>query len=111
MVAQILGAMCAAAVIYGNYRGAIDAFEGGSGVRTVPGYSQNATAGIFGTYPAEFMVRPHWNRTDIHSALLTPVLDQKRRVLVRDDRKCTADVHNLCLERRKPTQCASRNLS
>ena len=55
MLAQILGAMCAAAVVYGNYKSAIDVFEGGAGIRTVPGYSETATAGIFCTYPAEFM--------------------------------------------------------
>lgn len=54
-LAQILGAMTAAAVVYGNYKSAIDAFEGGPGIRTVPGYSQNASAGIFCTYPAAFM--------------------------------------------------------
>lgn len=50
-VAQVLGAFCAAAVVYGNYKLAIDAFEG-VGVRTVPGASPNATAGIFTTFPA-----------------------------------------------------------
>lgn len=29
LVAQVLGAMCAAAVVYGNYKSAIDTFEGG----------------------------------------------------------------------------------
>ena len=52
--AQVLGAFCAAAVVYYNYRAAIDVYEG-PGVRTVPGYSENATAGIFCTYPAPFM--------------------------------------------------------
>lgn len=55
MVAQVLGAMTAAAVVYGNYKSAIDTYEGGAGIRTVPGYSENATAGIFCTYPAAFM--------------------------------------------------------
>ncbi|KAK3676242.1 glycerol channel [Recurvomyces mirabilis] len=55
MLAQVLGAMCAAAVVYGNYKSAIDTFEGGAGIRTVPGYSPNASAGIFCTYPAAFM--------------------------------------------------------
>ncbi|KHN96572.1 aquaglyceroporin [Metarhizium album ARSEF 1941] len=53
--AQLLGAMTGAAIIYGNYRSAIDAFEGGTGLRTVSG--PNATAGIFCTYPAPFMTR------------------------------------------------------
>jgi aquaglyceroporin related protein, other eukaryote len=49
--------MCASAVVYGNYKSAIDAFEGGANIRTVPGYSETATAGIFCTYPAPFMTR------------------------------------------------------
>lgn len=49
--------MCASAVVYGNYKSAIDAFEGGPGIRTVPGYSETASAGIFCTYPAPFMTR------------------------------------------------------
>ncbi len=40
-----------------NYKSAIDQFEGGPDIRTVPGFSPNATAGIFCTYPAEFMTR------------------------------------------------------
>ncbi|RKF82158.1 Aquaporin-10 [Golovinomyces cichoracearum] len=56
-IAHILGAYCAAAVVYGNYKNAIDLFEGGSGVRTVPGSSKHATAGIFATYPQEFVTR------------------------------------------------------
>lgn len=54
-VAQVLGAMAGAAVVYGNYKSAIDVFEGGRGIRTVSG--DTATAGIFCTYPAEFMTR------------------------------------------------------
>jgi aquaglyceroporin related protein len=57
LLAQLLGAMCASAVVYGNYKSAIDVYEGGPGIRTVPGYSANATAGIFCTYPAEFMTK------------------------------------------------------
>ncbi|KAL3423519.1 aquaglyceroporin [Phlyctema vagabunda] len=53
MLAQTLGAFCAAAVVYGNYKSAIDQFEGGK-MRTVPP-ALNATAGIFCTYPAEFL--------------------------------------------------------
>ncbi|KAM0326109.1 hypothetical protein ACHAQA_006702 [Verticillium albo-atrum] len=52
-VAQLLGAMAAAAVVYGNYKSAINAFEGGTDLRTVTG--PNATAGVFSTYPASFM--------------------------------------------------------
>ncbi|PYI36552.1 aquaporin-like protein [Aspergillus indologenus CBS 114.80] len=57
LLSQVLGAMCGAAIVYANYRSAIDAYEGGSTIRTVPGYSSTATAGIFSTYPAPFMTR------------------------------------------------------
>ncbi|RDA94233.1 hypothetical protein CP533_0587 [Ophiocordyceps camponoti-saundersi (nom. inval.)] len=53
--AQVLGAMAGAFIVYGNYKSAIDHFEGGAGIRTVSG--PNATAGIFCTYPAPFMTR------------------------------------------------------
>ncbi len=56
-LAQVLGAMCASGVVYANYKSAIDVFEGGAGIRTVPGYSETASAGIFCTYPAEFMTK------------------------------------------------------
>jgi len=52
---QLLGAMCGAFIVYGNYYYAIDQFEGGAGIRTVTG--PTASAGIFCTYPAEFMTR------------------------------------------------------
>ncbi|KAK3071607.1 glycerol channel [Teratosphaeriaceae sp. CCFEE 6253] len=55
--AQVLGAFCASGVVYANYKSAIDTFEGGVGIRTVPGYSPNASAGIFCTYPADFMTK------------------------------------------------------
>jgi aquaglyceroporin related protein len=59
VAAQVLGAMCAAAVVYGNYKSAINVFEGGADIRTVPGVGNdsNATAGIFATYPAPFVTR------------------------------------------------------
>lgn len=57
MLAQLLGAICGAAIVYGNYKSAIDVYEGGPHLRTVPGYSTTATAGIFCTYPAEFMTK------------------------------------------------------
>lgn len=57
MLAQILGAMVASGVVYANYKSAIDVYEGGATIRTVPGYSETATAGIFCTYPAAFMTR------------------------------------------------------
>ena len=55
-LAQLLGAMTGAAIVYGNYRSAIDAFEGAAGARSVTG--ARATAGIFATYPAPFLARP-----------------------------------------------------
>ncbi|KAL4810888.1 aquaporin-like protein [Aspergillus unguis] len=56
-LSQLLGGMSAAAIVYGNYKSAIDAYEGGAGIRTVPGYSDTASGVIFCTYPAEFMTR------------------------------------------------------
>lgn len=56
-VSQVLGAMAGAFIVYGNYKSAIDVYEGGPNIRTVPGYSETASAGIFCTYPAEFMTR------------------------------------------------------
>ena len=58
-IAQVLGAACASGVVYANYKSAIDVYEGGAGIRTVPGVNNatNATAGIFCTYPAAFMSR------------------------------------------------------
>jgi aquaglyceroporin related protein len=53
-IAQLLGGMAGAAIVYGNYRSAIDNFEG-YGVRTVTG--NTSTAGIFCTYPQPFMTR------------------------------------------------------
>jgi aquaglyceroporin related protein, other eukaryote len=55
MLAQILGAMCASAIVYANYKSAIDVFEGGPDIRTVPGYSETATAGIFCTVSSHFL--------------------------------------------------------
>jgi aquaglyceroporin related protein len=56
LVAQTLGAMCASAVVYANYLSAINAYEGGPNIRTVPGFGSNtSTAGIFCTYPAPFL--------------------------------------------------------
>jgi len=57
MVAQTLGCLCGAAIIYGNYKSAIDQFEGGPNIRTVPGYSLTATAGVFNTYPQPFLTK------------------------------------------------------
>jgi aquaglyceroporin related protein len=57
MFAQTLGAFVASGIVYVNYKSAIDVYEGGPDIRTVPGYSSTATAGIFCTYPASFMTR------------------------------------------------------
>jgi aquaglyceroporin related protein, other eukaryote len=56
-VAQVMGCFCGAAIIYGNYKSAIDVYEGGAGIRTVPGYSDTATAGVFNTYPQPFLTK------------------------------------------------------
>lgn len=45
VLAQVLGAFCGAAIVYGNYLGAINVVEGGGDIRTVPG-----TASLFGAY-------------------------------------------------------------
>jgi aquaglyceroporin related protein, other eukaryote len=52
-----MGCFCGAAIIYGNYKSAIDVYEGGAGIRTVPGYSDTATAGVFNTYPQPFLTK------------------------------------------------------
>ncbi|KAH6894686.1 aquaporin-like protein [Thelonectria olida] len=52
---QLLGAMAGAAIVYANYKSAFDMYEGGPGIRTVG--LENSTAGVFCTYPAEFMTR------------------------------------------------------
>lgn len=54
-MAQLLGAMAGAFIVYFNYRLAIDNFEGGPGIRTVGG--NTSSAGVFCTYPAAFMTR------------------------------------------------------
>ncbi|KAG8906165.1 hypothetical protein FRB99_007479, partial [Tulasnella sp. 403] len=48
--AQLLGAFFGAFLTYGLYHNAIDVFEGGRGVRTVP-----KTAGLFGTFPLPYV--------------------------------------------------------
>uniref|UniRef100_A0A915IM87 Aquaporin-3 n=1 Tax=Romanomermis culicivorax TaxID=13658 RepID=A0A915IM87_ROMCU len=50
-LAQYLGAFLGAAFVYAVYFDAIDRFDGG--IRMTTGY--NATAGIFATYPQEFL--------------------------------------------------------
>jgi aquaglyceroporin related protein len=53
-IAQTLGAFTASLVVYANYKSAIDAYEG-VGIRTVTGFSNHSTSGIFATSPAPFM--------------------------------------------------------
>lgn len=55
-LAQFLGGFVGSAIVYANYISAIDWFEGGKGIRTVPP-AKKATAAIFCTYPQEFMGR------------------------------------------------------
>jgi aquaglyceroporin related protein, other eukaryote len=55
VIGQVLGAFCGALIVYGNYISAIDVYEGGAGIRTVPGYSETGTAGMFWSVPADFM--------------------------------------------------------
>ncbi|KAF8470352.1 aquaporin [Gautieria morchelliformis] len=50
MFAQLMGALCGAACVYATYFHAIDIFEGGQGIRTVPG-----TASLFATYASGYM--------------------------------------------------------
>ena len=45
MLCQLLGALCGAAIVYGNYVDAINIVEGGQHIRTLK------TAGLFGTTP------------------------------------------------------------
>jgi len=49
ILAQVLGGIVGAAIIYGNYRQAIDIFEGGHDIRT------RATAGLFDTYALDYL--------------------------------------------------------
>ena len=56
-IAQVMGCYCGAAIIFGNYRSAIMAYEGGADILTVPGYSPTATAGVFNTYPQPFLTK------------------------------------------------------
>jgi len=51
MVAQLLGGIVGAALIYANYFHAIDVVEGGRGIRTL------VTAGIFSTFAVGVLLR------------------------------------------------------
>ncbi|KAI6042724.1 putative aquaporin 4 [Pisolithus marmoratus] len=50
ILAQLLGALCGGGIVYANYYHAINAYEGGSNIRTISG-----TGGLFGTYAADYM--------------------------------------------------------
>jgi len=48
--AQVMGGVVGGGIVYANYFHAIDIFEGGRGIRTVPG-----TASLFSTYALDYM--------------------------------------------------------
>ncbi|KAG8738517.1 hypothetical protein FRC10_006763 [Ceratobasidium sp. 414] len=50
ILAQILGGLTGAGLVFANYHRAIDLYEGGPGKRSVPG-----TAGLFATFPLHYM--------------------------------------------------------
>ncbi|KAG8703371.1 hypothetical protein FRC09_004196 [Ceratobasidium sp. 395] len=50
ILAQIVGGWVGAGIVYANYHRAIDIFEGGSGIKTVPG-----TASLFATFPLPYL--------------------------------------------------------
>jgi aquaglyceroporin related protein, other eukaryote len=86
-LAQTLGAMVGSAIVYANYQPAIDAFEGAPGRRSVPGFSPNATAGIFCTYPAAFMSRTG----QFFSEFLASALLMFLIFTIKDDKNLGAD--------------------
>ena len=45
ILAQLLGGICGAGIVYANYYHAINLYEGGSDIRTISG-----TGDLFGTY-------------------------------------------------------------
>lgn len=45
ILAQLLGGICGAGIVYANYYHAINLYEGGTGIRTISG-----TGDLFGTY-------------------------------------------------------------
>lgn len=53
---QFLGGFIGSGIVYANYISAIDWYEGGRGIRTVPP-AEKATAGIFCTYPQPFVTK------------------------------------------------------
>lgn len=52
LFAQVMGALCGAAIVYGNYYAAISIAEGGTHIRTIPEQFHGAagTASLFSTY-------------------------------------------------------------
>lgn len=54
-LAQVLGAMMGAMVVYANYVSALDLLEGDRGLRTADIFSVTSSAGVFSTYPAPFL--------------------------------------------------------
>jgi aquaglyceroporin related protein, other eukaryote len=65
--AQVLGAMCGAAIIYANYFHAIDLFEGGRGIRTL------STASLFATYAVSLNL-PHFTLLDLLMTFKLPYM-------------------------------------
>ncbi|KAI5115353.1 hypothetical protein M0805_001292 [Coniferiporia weirii] len=77
ILSQLLGGITGAAITYANYFHAIDKFEGGAGVRTVPG-----SAALFGTYAVSYMsnVSAFWDEflgTFILLIVLLAVTDKR----------------------------------
>lgn len=60
IIAQLMGGICGAGIVYANYIHAIDVVEGGRNVRSVPG-----TAGNFGTYAVCWDLHPCEVLTDV----------------------------------------------
>jgi aquaglyceroporin related protein len=50
ILAQLLGGICGAGIVYANYYHAINLYEGGAGIRTISG-----TGDLFATYAADYM--------------------------------------------------------
>ncbi|KAH7914294.1 major intrinsic protein superfamily membrane channel protein [Hygrophoropsis aurantiaca] len=50
ILAQLLGGICGAGMVYGNYFHAINLYEGGRDIRTI-----NGTGNLFATYAADYM--------------------------------------------------------
>lgn len=70
--AQLMGGVCGAGIAYGNYYHAIDIYEGGRNVRTVPG-----TAGLFSTYPVcDYMQRLDHISGSYASMLIVGIYDR-----------------------------------